>query len=200
MVQDLSTKLAQTEETVVVYKEKLENVAFEAQTESANNFRKRKHYDEIINTLQEENKKLKEEKQDESSTSLSKPHTSPLLKKKDKGQVLRNISEEYCTLKVPGEIFYGSPSPNKKIEEASKTNQKSSVFEPSPTNYQKKIQKLCDDNVNENELMENHQEPLKKIKSYYRIPRLNMLNFITAPSKSTVYLPPPMHWCDFPSH
>ena len=57
MVQDLSTKLARTEENLIMYKEKLEKVVLEAQSEAANNYRKRKHYDEIIDNLQGENKK-----------------------------------------------------------------------------------------------------------------------------------------------
>ena len=84
-----------------------------------------------------------------------------------------------------------------RMKNMNETNQKSSIFEPSPPKYQKKkIHKLWDDKVNENELMETHQQPLKKIKSSVGIPCLNMLNFNTAPSKSTVYLPSPMAWGD----
>ena len=125
MVQDLSTKLARTEENLIMYKEKLEKVVLEAQSEAANNYRKRKHYDEIIDNLQGENKKLKEEKTETTtSTPLQKPHTSPLLKKKDMGQVLRKISDEYGALKIPRKEFYSPPSPRKASEKTPKNQGK----------------------------------------------------------------------------
>ena len=79
-----------------------------------------------------------------------------------------------------------------RLKTLNQTNQKPSMFEPSQPTYQKKKISW------EDEVTETPKETPKKIKSSVGIPCLNMLNFTNAPSKSTICLPSPKAWGDFP--
>jgi len=116
---DLSTKLARTEEILMEYRTKVNIAEEKAQKLTENHHKSRQQFELVVEHLRGEIQSLKEllvKQNDEHNFAMTKStkpsptkSNSPLMKKKEMKDALRNISDELGSSRIPIRSLYGTP-------------------------------------------------------------------------------------------